>query len=170
MNQKESEKENVDGVIQVTRAIFVVLAAIAIGYFVYTTTVHTDSKYPFKLGLDLAGGSHLVYEADVSSLNPDEVPELMNVLREVIERRVNVFGVSEQRDRDRELTLPIRNLTHPDPQPWPADHGWQISLECRPVKRPASRPEESPGGEPSRNGRRSGHADSNDGCLQRIAT
>jgi preprotein translocase subunit SecD len=57
--------------------------------------LNTESKYPFKLGLDLAGGSHLVYEADVSSLKPAEVPELMNVLREVIERRINVFGVSE---------------------------------------------------------------------------
>ncbi len=64
-------------------------------YFVSATTLNPNSAYPFKLGLDLAGGSHLVYEADVSSLEPSEVPELMNVLREVIERRINVFGVSE---------------------------------------------------------------------------
>ena len=54
-----------------------------------------DSENPFKLGLDLAGGSHLVYEADTSKIDPTEVPELMNVLRDVIERRVNIFGVSE---------------------------------------------------------------------------
>ncbi|QQR64871.1 hypothetical protein IPH92_04960 [Candidatus Kaiserbacteria bacterium] len=45
--------------------------------------------------MTLQEGSHLVYEADVSSLKPAEVPDLMNVLREVIERRINVFGVSE---------------------------------------------------------------------------
>lgn len=73
-----------------------VLAIIAIvGFFVYTNTVNENAKYPFKLGLDLAGGSHLVYEADVSKIPPSEVPDLMNVLRDVIERRVNVFGVSE---------------------------------------------------------------------------
>jgi preprotein translocase subunit SecD len=95
MSHGEKEKESTDGVIRVFRAVAVVVCAIALGYFVYTSTTNTESKYPFKLGLDLAGGSHLVYEADVSSLKPAEVPELMNVLREVIERRINVFGVSE---------------------------------------------------------------------------
>lgn len=94
MSHGENEG-NTEGVIRIFRAIAVVVCAGLLGYFVYATTVDTESKYPFKLGLDLAGGSHLVYEADVSSLQPAEVPELMNVLREVIERRINVFGVSE---------------------------------------------------------------------------
>ena len=94
MSHGENEG-NTEGVIRIFRAIAVVICAGLLGYFVYATTVDTESKYPFKLGLDLAGGSHLVYEADVSSLQPAEVPELMNVLREVIERRINVFGVSE---------------------------------------------------------------------------
>ncbi len=95
MSHGEKEKQSTDGFIRVFRATAVIACAIALGYFIYNSTVHTDSKYPFKLGLDLAGGSHLVYEADVSSLKPSEVPDLMNVLREVIERRINVFGVSE---------------------------------------------------------------------------
>ena len=75
---------------------FSVLVLIAVvGFFVYTNTINEDAKYPFKLGLDLAGGSHLVYEADVTKVAPEEVGDLMNVLRDVIERRVNVFGVSE---------------------------------------------------------------------------
>jgi protein-export membrane protein SecD len=45
--------------------------------------------------LDLAGGAHLVYEADISEVDASQVPELMEVLRDVIERRINVFGVSE---------------------------------------------------------------------------
>ena len=73
----------------------VVAIIIGIGFFVYTNATQENAKYPFKLGLDLAGGSHLVYEADVTKLDPAEVPQLMGVLRAVIEKRVNAFGVSE---------------------------------------------------------------------------
>ncbi len=88
-------KEGGDGVIRTFRAIIVVILGCLLGYFVYATTLNTESTYPFKFGLDLAGGSQLTYVADVSSVSPSEVPELMSVLREVIERRVNTFGVSE---------------------------------------------------------------------------
>ncbi|HLE16755.1 MAG TPA: hypothetical protein VI728_00555, partial [Syntrophales bacterium] len=47
------------------------------------------------LGLDLAGGSHLVFEADVSKLPQDKRSDAIASLRNVIERRVNFFGVSE---------------------------------------------------------------------------
>ena len=94
-NQNSGENGSTDGIIRIFRALIVVAVSVLVGYFVYVTTVNPDSKYPFKLGLDLAGGSHLVYEADATGLDPAEVPDLMNVLREVIERRVNVFGVSE---------------------------------------------------------------------------
>jgi preprotein translocase subunit SecD len=77
------------------RATVVVAVMCGIGYFVYHNATNDQAKYPFKLGLDLAGGSHLVYEANVSKLDPAEVPQLMGVLRDVIERRVNAFGVSE---------------------------------------------------------------------------
>lgn len=50
---------------------------------------------PFKLGLDLQGGSHLVYEADVANLKEEDIAESLQGLRAVIERRVNLFGVSE---------------------------------------------------------------------------
>ena len=51
---------------------------------------------PFRLGLDLQGGTHLVYRADVSSLgSPVEISEAMAGVRDVIERRVNLFGVAE---------------------------------------------------------------------------
>jgi protein-export membrane protein SecD len=90
-----SHKEGSDGFIKAFRALVVVLIGVGLGYFVYASTVNQESKYPFKFGLDLAGGSQLTYVADVSDVNPDEVGELMSVLREVIERRVNTFGVSE---------------------------------------------------------------------------
>src|SRR3989344_1160616 len=51
---------------------------------------------PFHLGLDLRGGSHLVYEADVSQLSSNnDIKEAMASLRGVIERRINAFGVAE---------------------------------------------------------------------------
>lgn len=77
------------------RAVAVVILIGLTAWFVYDNAVAEDSSRPFKLGLDLAGGAHLVYEADVSGVDPVEVPELMSVLRDVIERRINVFGVSE---------------------------------------------------------------------------
>ncbi len=49
----------------------------------------------FRLGLDLSGGSHLIYQADVSGVPSGEVSQSMDALRDVIERRVNLFGVSE---------------------------------------------------------------------------
>jgi len=49
----------------------------------------------FKLGLDLQGGSHLVYEADVSQVELKGRKDSMQGLRDVIERRVNMFGVTE---------------------------------------------------------------------------
>jgi len=50
---------------------------------------------PFKLGLDLQGGIHLVYEADMSSIEKADYDSSMQGLRDVIERRVNLFGVKE---------------------------------------------------------------------------
>ncbi|MDP3795107.1 MAG: protein translocase subunit SecD [bacterium] len=52
-------------------------------------------KQPFKLGLDLAGGAHLVYQADVSKIPDADRANALAGLRDVIERRVNRFGVSE---------------------------------------------------------------------------
>lgn len=50
---------------------------------------------PFKLGLDLVGGTSLIYQADISNVLPDEVADSMAGARDVIERRVNLFGVRE---------------------------------------------------------------------------
>ncbi len=81
--------------IRIFRAVVVLGVGGLIAYFVFNNATNPEANYPFKLGLDLAGGSHLVYEADVSGIPDGEVAELMSVLRTVIERRVNIFGVSE---------------------------------------------------------------------------
>ncbi|EKD23555.1 MAG: preprotein translocase subunit SecD [uncultured bacterium] len=50
---------------------------------------------PWRLGLDLVGGSHLVYEVDMSNVTASDRDSVMSGLKDVIERRVNLFGVSE---------------------------------------------------------------------------
>lgn len=52
-------------------------------------------EVPFRLGLDLLGGSQLTYDADVSGVASGEQAAAVEGARDVIERRVNVFGVSE---------------------------------------------------------------------------
>src|ERR1035437_8317243 len=77
-------------------AVVLILVSFLIGYFVYSTE-NSASKFKFKLGLDLNGGTELVYKAALSksSSTPSEITSSMSVLRDVIERRINVFGVSE---------------------------------------------------------------------------
>lgn len=85
----------------------VVLAALA-GNFVYPNYFDKgvdffNSKFswhlphfwqkPYVLGLDLQGGVSLVYQADLSQVA--DKSGSMQGLRDVIERRVNLFGVSE---------------------------------------------------------------------------
>ncbi|MFA6050254.1 MAG: protein translocase subunit SecD [Candidatus Paceibacterota bacterium] len=78
-------------------ALVILLVAAFGGYFLYSTEIGGSyfSKLPFKLGLDLAGGTHLVYQADTSKVAPAEVADAMTSLRETIDNRINVFGVSE---------------------------------------------------------------------------
>src|SRR3989344_4717622 len=57
----------------------------------------TRVKKSFKtqLGLDLKGGSHLVFEADTAKVRSEDLQDALNSVRDIIERRVNLFGVSE---------------------------------------------------------------------------
>ena len=78
-------------------AVFLLIIAFGIGSYTYYSSAHPDSSIgkPFKLGLDLNGGTHLVYKADISKLDQSEVSVSMQALRDVIEKRVNAFGVGE---------------------------------------------------------------------------
>lgn len=75
-------------------AVILLLLATLVGYFVYSTNT-SDSKHKFKLGLDLNGGIELIYKADTSAVSASDINSKMNSLKDLIERRVNVFGVSE---------------------------------------------------------------------------
>ncbi len=61
----------------------------------YSLPLPLTKEVPFRLGLDLLGGTQLVYQADVSGVADAEKADAINGVRDVIERRVNVFGVSE---------------------------------------------------------------------------
>lgn len=82
-------------------SVILVAVVIAIGFFVYKSETVDPvispglAKYAFKLGLDLNGGTELIYKADVSKIKGGDVSQAMSSLRDVIERRVNLFGVSE---------------------------------------------------------------------------
>ena len=77
-------------------AIFVSIVIITVigGFFVSQYSVGKNTL-PWRLGLDLVGGTQLIYEVDVSSIQASDQSSVMNGLRDVIERRVNLFGVSE---------------------------------------------------------------------------
>lgn len=78
-------------------ALIILLAGFGVGYFDYISQQGTSrwTNFPFRLGLDLSGGSHVVFEADTNAISTADIPDAMNALRGVIERRVNLYGVSE---------------------------------------------------------------------------
>ncbi|MDO8520707.1 MAG: protein translocase subunit SecD [bacterium] len=82
-------------------AFILLLMGAGIGYFVYPSDNKALSLLgplgdrPFKYGLDIEGGTELVYEADTTKVAASELRQTMAALRDVIERRVNLFGVSE---------------------------------------------------------------------------
>ena len=74
-------------------ALLILLVGAGIAWFVYSSEV--SGARPFKLGLDLSGGTQLVYRADLKAIAATDVADSMASLRDTIERRVNMFGVSE---------------------------------------------------------------------------
>jgi protein-export membrane protein SecD len=88
----------------------VLIVAVLAGFLVYPAIFDNGTSWlnaklglklpqywhlPFRLGLDLQGGTHLVYQADVSQVPAGDRAEAISGVRDVIERRVNAFGVAE---------------------------------------------------------------------------
>jgi len=73
-------------------SLALIVAFALLGYFVVRGN-GVGERFPFRFGLDLVGGTELVYRADTS--NVAEISDAMESLKEVIERRINIFGVSE---------------------------------------------------------------------------
>lgn len=81
------------------QALIVIILGALLALFIYNSEpgLGGDEVEPkaFKLGLDLSGGVSLTYKADLSGVPDGEIKDSMSALRDVIERRVNLFGVSE---------------------------------------------------------------------------
>ncbi len=83
------------------KAIFIIVLFLFFGGIVYPVLpagvpgkTWFDSFQP-KLGLDLQGGAHLVFEADTSQIKDSDKASAVEGVRDVIERRVNTFGIAE---------------------------------------------------------------------------
>jgi len=70
-----------------------------------------------RLGLDLQGGTSLIYDADTSKITEADKASAMEGVREVIERRVNAFGVAE----------PVIQTNH-------SGNNWRIIVELAGIK------------------------------------
>lgn len=54
-----------------------------------------SKSFDLKYGLDLSGGASLIYNVDTSSVTSSDLNSALESLKNNIERRVNLFGVSE---------------------------------------------------------------------------
>jgi len=63
------------------------------GVHIHALGINFDRAGP-RLGLDLQGGTHLVLQADMSKVTGDKAAAI-NGVAQVINRRINAFGVSE---------------------------------------------------------------------------
>lgn len=85
------------------RIVLILLLTLACGFISYPGAnlnfkignINISKKFNLVLGLDLSGGSHLVFEADTSKLDQISKEKALSSLRNIIEKRINFFGVSE---------------------------------------------------------------------------
>ncbi len=84
--------------------LFVILIGLAAGWIVHPEGskinlkplgIDYEKTFDIKLGLDLKGGAHLVYQADFTEVAEADKGEALESVRDTIERRVNSFGISE---------------------------------------------------------------------------
>jgi protein-export membrane protein SecD len=85
-----------------TKFAAVIILALAVGLISYPKAVKFFppvfdrlNGLKINLGLDLQGGIHLEYKADTSQIESAKVNDAMQAVQDVIERRVNAFGVAE---------------------------------------------------------------------------
>jgi protein-export membrane protein SecD len=87
--------------------VLILIVTIAAGIFIMppagtpfyknvkTPNLILNNYRPWRLGLDLVGGSALLYDIDLANIPAEDYQSVTAGLRDVVERRVNLFGVSE---------------------------------------------------------------------------
>ncbi|MFA5249003.1 MAG: protein translocase subunit SecD [Candidatus Paceibacterota bacterium] len=96
--------------ITVLSLLFIIILTAVAGFFCFPRYLNQGIKWAdektgwkiaqvpesgFRMGLDLKGGVRLEYQADLSNVAAADRTEAMAGLKDVIERRVNTFGVAE---------------------------------------------------------------------------
>lgn len=79
-------------------AIFIDLPKLPFGLKIPQTNIKLNDlldKFPLKMGLDLQGGTQLILQTQMEKIEPQNRDAALDSARAVIERRVNLFGVSE---------------------------------------------------------------------------
>jgi len=80
-------------------SVYLLIFILALFGFALWSVVPLDrnvfGREGLRLGLDLAGGSYMVYQADVSDIEPGNRDEIMDGVKGVIERRINALGITE---------------------------------------------------------------------------
>ncbi|MCX6013482.1 MAG: hypothetical protein NTV30_08780 [Chloroflexi bacterium] len=93
-----------------------IIAAITIvAIWSISTSIHIGSlqRDGWRLGLDLKGGTQLIYEADTTGV-PD-VAGAMKFARDIIESRINAYGVNEpqiQIQGSNRITVQLAGITN----------------------------------------------------------
>ena len=81
-------------------------------------TIGGIDRETMRLGLDLKGGSYILLEGDTSVLPPgSSVDDAMKGVQDIVERRVNAFGVSEseiQREGSNRLAVQLPGISQED--------------------------------------------------------
>src|SRR4030042_6010217 len=102
-------------------------------------TIGGLDRETMRLGLDLKGGSYILLEGDANSLPAGaDLGEAMNGARDILERRINEFGVAEseiQREGSNRLSLQLPGI---NPEEARQKIGRTALLEFREPTRDAS--------------------------------
>ena len=86
----------------------------------YQPSFLSSKNLELRYGLDLAGGVSLLYDVDTSQTKNEDLPQALESLKSNIERRVNLFGVSEanvqlsKQDNQHRLHVELPGLTNVD--------------------------------------------------------
>jgi len=93
MNTAQKNRNKFMGVIALALIVGVISYPRVLGF--WPKGEETLNKLKIKLGLDLQGGIHLEYRADMSQVEGGKQAEALQGAQDVIERRINAFGVGE---------------------------------------------------------------------------
>jgi len=81
------------------RTVYLLIFILVLFGFALWSVVPLDrnilGREGLTLGLDLAGGSYLVYQGNLSDVEPGNRDEIMDGVKGVIERRINALGITE---------------------------------------------------------------------------